>query len=191
MKKALVLCAFVALLSAPSLFAADLSIGGDVALGMTSWDGGGTTTTGVLPAVEFVVNAMFSPQVAGEFKLGLMWDLWEDSGINFTDKYVDFVGLFKFYVNPTVFVGAGFEYIYFLGSTWEAGGDSIDWDRSDYDPEDFYDAGFIVVAVGADLIVSPQLVVPLAANLGYGMINMPDSVTRMHIYATVGLRYLL
>ena len=203
MRRTMLVLALVALLSAPALFAADISVGVDVPLGMTYWKDSAATDSvnGFLYGFEGVVNAMFTPQVAGEFKLGLVFDSYSQSDIFFVgdkwesvDRYLNFVGLFKFYVTPTAFIGAGLEYSYFLGGHTEETAYSLgsaDVTRSDLSPEDFMDAGFLLAAGGVDVIVSPTLVVPLAINLAYGVINMPTDVTRMHFYGTIGLRFLL
>jgi hypothetical protein len=195
MRRTLAVVALALVLAVPAAFAADVSLGVDGVIGTTFWETTGTdSVSGLLYGFEGVVNVMFTPQVAGEFKIGYVVDKWNESSVDwdFWDKYISFVGLFKFYVNPTFFVGGGFEYIRLTGRTIEDSfGTSLDLKRSDLTQEDFFDAGFFVLAAGIDLIASPRLVVPIAANFGYGVINMPDETTRWHFYGTVGLRFLL
>jgi len=199
MRRILGVAVALALFGAAGAFAVDLSIGADIPLGMTYWNHPDLdeSINGFLYGGEVVLNAMFTPQFAGEFKIGLVFDSWTDDVAewDYRDRYFNLVGLFKFYVNPTVFVGAGLEYSRFATSHIEDSfGNEVDVDRSDLEDagvDEDIDPLFILAAAGVDLVVSPTLIVPLAVNVAYGILNIPDDVTRMHIYGTIGIRYLL
>ncbi len=200
MRRIAVVVLLLALVGSSALFAVDLSVGADVPLGMTYWKyEDEDSVNGFLFGGEVVVNAMFTPQFAGELKIGLVVDAYSEEDVlvlgdsfDFKDRFLSIVGLFKYYVNPTFFVGAGLEYDRFLKTDWEySDGTEDSFDRDDLADDEDIDPLFIVAVAGVDLIAGPRLIVPIAFNFGYGVANIPDDVTRMHIYGTVGIRYLL
>jgi hypothetical protein len=199
MKRVFVVAMALALLCAAGVFAADLSIGAEVPLGMTYYDHPdlSDSVNGFGYGGRFVFDVKFTPQIAAEFKLGLVVDSYtfKDFGYDYDerDQYIDFVGLFKFYVSPTIFLGAGVEYFHFnhMDVDDNVSGLSFSIDRSDLTSTKDIDPVFVLVAAGVELAVAPSLSVPIAANFGYGVMNIPSKVTKMLIYGTIGIRYKL
>ncbi len=202
MKRIIGIAVAVALFCAAGAFAVDVSIGFDIPLGMSYWDHPSLddSINGFLYGGDVVLDVMFAPRIAGEFKIGLVVDSYNQKNFlvlgddwDFNDRYLNVVGLLKFYVSPSFFLGAGLEYNYYRQTRAKenVSGFSDTMTRDDLTDTTDIDPLFILATIGFDVAVSPVLSVPIAFNVAYGISNIPEDVTRAHIYGTIGIRYRL